>query len=171
MWREKKWLFDVIPTHNMAHRHEKVNAEEKIQAPQYQNEVTLSSYNRFVRQNTIVDWIWLIPKIQSPQVVEDYRHIALCNVQYKIISKLLTRRLQPLLSSIISENQSAFVSGRAISDNVLITHEVLHYLKTSDAENRYSMAIKTDMSKAYDRLEWDFIERVLSKTGFRQQMD
>ena len=85
---------------------------------------------------------------------------------YKIYSKILTRRLHPLLSSIIFENQSALVPGRAISDNVLITHEVLHYLKTTKSEKRCSMAVKTDMSKAYDRLEWDFISLVLQQLGF-----
>ncbi|CAA7020161.1 unnamed protein product [Microthlaspi erraticum] len=67
--------------------------------------------------------IRLIPKITSPIGVADYRPIALCNVYYKIISKMLTLRLKPILNGLIAENQSAFVPGRAISDNVLITHK------------------------------------------------
>ena len=73
-----------------------------------------------------------------------------------------------MLGDIISENQSAFVQGRAISDNVLITHEVLQYLKTSQAVKSCPMAVKTDMSKAYDRLEWDFIAKVMQRMGFHE---
>ena len=64
----------------------------------------------------------------------DYRPIAIFNVFFEIISKMLSITLKPVLETIISENQSAFTSGRAISDNVLITHEVLQYLKKSQAE-------------------------------------
>lgn len=110
--------------------------------------------------------IRLIPKISEPLKVSDYRPIALCNVYYKAISKLLAIRLKPVLQGTISEYQSAFVPDRAIFDNVLITHEVLHYLKTSDAEKHCTMAVKMDISKAYDRLEWPFIRQVLETLGF-----
>lgn len=108
----------------------------------------------------------LIPRVQSPKKVANYRPIALCNVYYNIVSKILTRRLPPILDDIISKNQSAFVPGRSITDNVLITHEVLHYLKTSGANKHCSMAVKTDMSKAYDRVEWDFVWLVFKRLGF-----
>lgn len=117
-------------------------------------------------QSTNNTFVRLIPKSTGAKRTEDYRPIALCNVFYKIISKLLSLRLKPVLATIISENQSAFIPGRAIADNVLITHEVLHFLKNSRAEKKCTMAVKTDMSKAYDRVEWGFVEAVLKRLGF-----
>ena len=96
--------------------------------------------------------VCLIPKTTAPRSAAEYRPIALCNVRYKIIAKILTSRLQGLLPDLITQHQTAFVPGRAIRDNVMITHETLHYLKKSEAKKRCSMVIKTDMSKAYDRI-------------------
>lgn len=92
--------------------------------------------------------------------------IALCSTYYKIIAKLLTKRIQPIIASLVSENQSAFVPHRAIADNVLITHEAIHYIHTSEAKIRCYMAVKTDMSKIYDRVEWDFNEMMMEKMDF-----
>jgi len=132
--------------------------------------VGLALSNEF-RTNTLhhnvnETFVRLIPKIQAPKKAADYKPIALCNVYFKIISKILTQRLKPLLHKLVSDNQSAFLAGRAIADNVLITHETLHFLKTSGAIKNCSMAVKTDMSKAYDRVEWSFIKAVLQRMGF-----
>ena len=66
-------------------------------------------------------------------MVFDYRPIALCNLSYKVITKIMSLRLKPTLQNIISETQSTFVHMRAISDDILITHEILYTLKTSEA--------------------------------------
>ena len=74
-------------------------------------------------------FISLIPKIKHPKKVSDYRPISLCNVVYKLISKVLVNQLKKFLASTIPESQSAFLFGRLISNSVLMAFETLHYLK------------------------------------------
>jgi len=88
--------------------------------------------------------IALIPKGSAQVSMKDWRPIALCNVLYKIISKVLANRLKNVLSQCISENQSAFVPGRSILDNAMVAIEVLHFIKAKTrGEDRY-VALKLE---------------------------
>lgn len=107
--------------------------------------------------------ICLIPKTARPRTMAEFRPISLCNVSYKIISKVLSSRLKKVLPQLISETQSAFVARRLITDNILVAQEMFHALRTNPSCQEKFVAIKTDMSKAYDRVEWSFLETVMEK--------
>ncbi|GJT69316.1 reverse transcriptase [Tanacetum coccineum] len=112
--------------------------------------------------------ITLIPKIPSPTSLNDLRPISLCNVIYKIISKVLVNRIKQVLPRLIDETQSAFVTGRMIANNAIVAFEVFHWLKNKRSGRKGAMALKIDMSKAYDRVEWSFIRPVLQRFRFPQ---
>ncbi|GJV32918.1 RNA-directed DNA polymerase, eukaryota, reverse transcriptase zinc-binding domain protein [Tanacetum coccineum] len=110
--------------------------------------------------------ITLVPKSKTPHKVSDYRPIACCNTIYKIISKILTNRIKSALCKLVSHCQSAFIPGRQITNNILLTQELLRGYNWKNGARR--VALKIDIQKAYDTVNWDFLERVLIMRGLRQ---
>lgn len=89
----------------------------------------------------------LIPKTDTPLKVTDFRPISVCNFLYKVISKLLAKRMQPLMDGIISKAQTAFVPGQEISDNVILLREIIHSFKRP-LRNQQQFVLKADLAKA-----------------------
>jgi hypothetical protein len=118
-----------------------------------------------VNDTTIV----LIPKMDDPENLTHFRPISLCNVIYKVVSKCLVNRLRPLLDDIISEAQSAFVPGRLITDNAMLAFECIHHIQQEKDPEKSFCAYKLDLSKAYDRVDWVFLEQMMLKLGFAHQ--
>ncbi|XP_042958008.1 uncharacterized protein LOC122293496 [Carya illinoinensis] len=114
-------------------------------------------------------YVTLIPKRKNPELVSDYRPISLCNVIYKLISKILANRLKLCLPAIISPSQTIFVPGRLITDNVLVAYEMVHFLRRKRKRKDGFMLLKLDMSKAYDRIEWCFLHKVMEQMGFSEK--
>lgn len=109
--------------------------------------------------------ITLVPKVKKAERIKDFGPISLCNVIYKIVAKAITNRIRIVMDKIIDQNQSAFVPERLITNNILIGFECMHWLRNSKSKQGY-VALKLDMSKAYDRVEWKFVEEIMRKLGF-----
>lgn len=108
-------------------------------------------------------FLTLIPKLDNPILVIDYRPISLINCTLKIFLKLLAHRLSCCLNHIISEEQFGFVKGRNISENVLIVKEIVHSLGRRETDG---LVLKIDFEKAFDSVKWSFLFQVLNNFGF-----
>ncbi|KAK4398316.1 hypothetical protein Sango_1307100 [Sesamum angolense] len=106
----------------------------------------------------------LIPKVQMPSQVADYRPISCCNVIYKTITKLIVNRMQQVLDLLIDHSQNAFVPGRNISDNILLAQKLLGGYNQMRLPPRCT--IKVDLQKAYNSVEWDFLLEALKLFNF-----
>ncbi|KAL2930273.1 LINE-1 retrotransposable element ORF2 protein, partial [Bienertia sinuspersici] len=112
-------------------------------------------------------FISLIPKTQCPRNVAEFRPIACCNVIYKCITKMLCSRLKQVLPDLIAENQGAFVHGRYIIHNIMVCQDMVRgYGRKSSAPG---CIIKLDIKKAYDTVNWEFLEEMLLALGFPEK--
>ena len=107
--------------------------------------------------------IALVPKIPNPSSMHDYRPISCCNTIYKCISKIIAARIKGCLPDIISPAQTAFVQGRNIADNILLTQELMKNYHLDSGLPR--CALKIDLKNAYDSTIWDCILGILSAMG------
>lgn len=113
--------------------------------------------------------ITLIPKKSPPEEASHFRPIALINVIMKIITKIIANRFKAVIGKIISPTQCAFVPGRQPSDNIVIAQEIIHSMRLKRGRKGF-MALKVDLEKAYDKVDWTFLRRILVKIGLIPNM-
>ncbi|KAL4332338.1 hypothetical protein GQ457_07G002550 [Hibiscus cannabinus] len=118
----------------------------------------LATFNRTV--------LLLIPKVASPDSMRQFRPISLCTIIYKTVSKVLVNHFKSILPLCISPNQWAFVSGRSITGNILIAHELIHSLSSIGTGPYQGAVVKLDIEKAFDKVEWSFLHDVMLRLGF-----
>ncbi|CAN1808108.1 Transposon TX1 uncharacterized 149 kDa protein [Linum perenne] len=117
---------------------------------------------QFVKETNII----LLPKVEVPSSMKELRPISLCNVLHRIVAKMLANRLRTIMPRLVSEEQSAFIQGRSIIDNVMIYFEAVHTMSLRRNHKHGEVALKVDISKAYDRVEWKYLEAILKKLDF-----
>ncbi|GAU16239.1 hypothetical protein TSUD_298710 [Trifolium subterraneum] len=105
-------------------------------------------------------FIALIPKVDSPQRLNDFRPISLVGSLYKVLAKVLANRLRLVIGSVISESQTAFVKDRQILDGILIANEVVDEARKSKKE---LLLFKVDFEKAYDSVDWGYLDAVMGR--------
>ena len=108
-------------------------------------------------------FIALIPKVDNPHRLNDFRPISLVGSMYKILAKVLANRLRSVIGLVISESQSTFIKGRQILDGILVANEI------DDEARKFKKELilfKVDIEKAYDTVDWGYLDEVMSKMGF-----
>ncbi|GKV44307.1 hypothetical protein SLEP1_g51499 [Rubroshorea leprosula] len=116
-----------------------------------------------IAKGSNASFIVLIPKVENPQKIEEYRPISLIGVMYKILAKILANRLRMVIDKVIGEHQMAFIRGRQLAEGAVIANEVIDEVKR---KKKKSFIFKVDFEKAYDKVCWGFIEYMMLRMGF-----
>jgi hypothetical protein len=131
------------------------------------SDLCLAFYNKEVcLQNINVSYITLIPKIDNPDAVTDYRPISLLNSSIKLITKLLANRLQVVIFQLIHQNQYVFNKSRSIQDCLAWSFEYLHLCHQSRKE---LVILKLDFEKAFDKIEHEVITLMMRQKGLPER--
>ena len=113
--------------------------------------------------STDLAFLALIPKEKGAISFDRFRPISLCNIDYKVITKVIANRIKEVLPTIIPENQGGFVQGRKIADNIILVQEAIHF---SITQREKGMVIKLDLANSFDRVNYDFLSQVMLRFGF-----
>jgi hypothetical protein len=111
-------------------------------------------------------FLTLIPKVKSPQALGDFRPISLLGCLYKMVTKVLANRLAKVMGDLISKNQSAFLKGRQLVEGVVVVNEVINFAKKN---RKKCLIFKVDFEKAYDSVDWGFLDYMLGRFGFNSK--
>ena len=107
--------------------------------------------------------ISLLYKKNDPMDPANYRPISLLNTDAKIFTKILTRRLKPIITSIVDDRQTGFMPGRSIQQNIRRIMDLMHWCLQTNTE---ATLVLLDFQKAYDKVNWAYLNRVIDKLGF-----
>lgn len=142
-----------------------IQANWELFGPSIVNQVTQFFAENIMPRQVARSNLVLVPKCDNAAKLTDFRPISVCNVVYKLISKILAMRVRPYIAGCVSQDQCAFVPGRDISENVILLREVIHSFQ-SKCYRGEDFCLKLDLSKAFDRMSWSYLRDVLILYGW-----